>query len=135
MLKPKKKEKEKEKEQKSKSNLKERLAEKKKKEKEKEEKGKSKKKAGVGGGKGRPAGVKYQLKKKVKDILEKKNNALSKAFEKFQEAYDSFIEKGNKSQAKKAREHLMEIYKAIKDFRKDIQKAKQEGLEVVKDDD
>lgn len=119
----------KEKEVEKKLSLKERLAAKKaekeapKKKVEKEKKVEKKIK-----GRGRPTGVKYVLKEKVQEGLEKMFATFQGHFESFEEALNSFIEKGNKSQAKKAREYLGEIHKLSKIFRKEIQDAKVSGL-------
>lgn len=110
--------------------LKERLAQKKQEKetpKKKTEK-KEEKKKGTGTGRGRPVGVKYVLKEKVSKDLETRFAKLQEPYESFTEALEAFIEKGNKSQAKKAREFLQDISKQIKDFRKVIQEAKVNGL-------
>lgn len=107
--------------------LKERLAAKKAETpKKKTEKKEEKKKDTTG--RGRPVGVKYVLKEKVAKDLESRFVKLQEPYESFTEALETFIEKGNKSQAKKAREFLQDISKQIKDFRKIIQEAKISGL-------
>jgi hypothetical protein len=78
--------------------------------------------------KGRPAGMKYVVKEKVAKDLNTRLAKFIELYEFFTESIESFIEKGNKSQAKKAREHLQSIAKQIKDFRKAIQDAKIDGL-------
>jgi len=79
-------------------------------------------------GKGRPSGVRYVLKEKVQEDLEKRFAKFQESYEAFTEALEAFIEKGNKSQAKKAREFIMDMQKQVKEFRKAIQDAKQTGL-------
>ena len=119
----------KEKKEEKKLSLKERLAAKKaEKETPKKTEKKVEKKEKKATSKGRPAGVKYVLKEKVQESLEKLFAKYQGSFEQFEEALNSFIEKGNKAQAKKAREYIGDMYKMTKDFRKAIQEAKQTGL-------
>ena len=81
-------------------------------------------------GRGRPKGVRYVLKDEYTERLEKAFSEFSTEFKQFENAIVKFIEGGNKSAAKKAREHLMNIGKSVKEFRKSIQEAKEGGLEA-----
>lgn len=105
-----------------KKSLKEKLADKKK-SKEVEEKPKKKSKEKVKG-RGRPSGVRYVLREKDQDKLEKSFGKLEKFFKEFETHITKFIENGNKSAAKAARMSLSDFTKLAKEMRKDIQDAK-----------
>jgi hypothetical protein len=122
-----KKEKEKEKPAAKKMSFKDKLAAKK---KEKE----TPKKKDNTTGRGRPSGVIYVLKDKFQEDLETRFSEAQNTFQEFEETLNKFIESGNKSAAKKAREYLMVLYKSVKDFRKAIQDAKLNGIATKKKD-
>jgi len=111
------------KEEPKKKSLKEKLAEKKKTKEEEKPKKKSKKEEKVKG-RGRPAGMRYVLREKDQDKLEKSFGKLEKIFKEFGVVITKFIENGNKSAAKASRMSLSDFTKLAKEMRKDIQEAK-----------
>lgn len=84
--------------------------------------------------KGRPKGVKYVLVDKVQKALEKTFDSFEKMFKEFDASLFKFIENGNKSAAKNARKCLMDMSKLSKDFRKQIQEAKENVKQEPMDD-
>jgi hypothetical protein len=80
-------------------------------------------------GKGRRKGVTFSVKKKIKDQLEEAMQGFVEEFDAFGEQLDSFVEKGNKSAARKSRKNLMNLQKLGKTLRNLIQEGKETLIE------
>lgn len=87
-------------------------------------KGKGKGKKADAPKRGRKAGVGYEVKEEYKETILVGEEDLMEDLESFSEVVNTFVDKGNKASAAKARAYLQSMAKKCKDLRKTIQNAK-----------